>query len=191
MKRLFVLATICAVNLCAGAALAQEGGGDDKKITLGGDLQFVLPIGDMGDYEGPQIGALFHAGYRVIPALEITGRIGYLAGLSKSQGPVDISLSNIPIWVGARYFFMDAPAGLYAGAELALNLMTATASGGGLSASKGVTREGFNVGAGYVISRDLPIDIRAQLSMFNLLGKDTGEPTFMGIGISAGYSFFL
>lgn len=101
------------------------------------------------------------------------------------------SISNIPIWVGARYYFMDAPAGLYGDAELALNLMTASASFGGASTSTGVTREGFNLGAGYVISQDLPIDIRAQFMYLNLLGTNSGETALMGLGISVGYSLFF
>ena len=105
------------------AAPAAESGSDDKKMTLGIDAQFMLPIGDLADASGPQIGPLVRFGYRVIPALELTGRVGYLFGLSKDQGLFKSSDSNIPIWIGARYFFMDAPAGFYGAAELAVNLM--------------------------------------------------------------------
>jgi hypothetical protein len=169
---------------------------DDKKIVAGADLQFVLPVGDLGNATGPQIGALLRGGYRVMPALEITARIGYLYGLSKSQGSVlgqsySTSVSNIPIWVGARYYFMDAPAGFYGDAELALNLLSVNASFAGTSASTGATREGFNLGAGYVISTDLPIDIRAQFMYMNLLGTQSGETAMMGIGLSVGYSLFF
>jgi hypothetical protein len=193
MKKLVAVATLGLITALGGTAFAQDA---DKKIGVGGDLQFVLPIGDMADGTGPLIGPVLRGGYRVIPALELTGRIGYLFGLSKSQnvgvGPtsvtVNTSLSDIPIWLGGRYFFMDPSSGLYGAAELALNLMTAKVSDG-TSVSNSVTREGFNVGAGYVISKDLPIDIRAQYMMFNLLGKDSGEKTLMGIGLSVGYTF--
>jgi hypothetical protein len=183
-----------AVVFSGSSARADDAGGsmDDKKITVGADAQFILPVGDMSNGTGPQIGALLRGGYRVIPPLEITARIGYLFGLNKDQGAgISTNISNIPIWVGARYYFMDAPAGLYADAELALNLMQANVSGGGLSGSTGATREGFNVGAGYVISSDLPIDIRAQYSYFNLLGTNSGEKGLMGIGLSVGYSLFF
>lgn len=178
-----------------GNAPADSGGADDKKMGLGVEGQFMLPLGDFADGSGPQIGPLVRFGYRVIPALELTARTGYLFGLSKDQGAVKTSVSNIPIWLGARYFFMDAPAGFYGAAELALNLMTVhstvTILGQDASASTGFTREGFNLGAGYVISKELPIDIRAQFSMLNLLGKETGEKTFFAVGLSAGYTFFF
>ncbi len=183
------------------AAAAPSGGGggsmDDKKIVVGGDLQFVLPLNsDFSNATGPLIGVLVHGGYRVIPALEITGRIGYLYGLSKSQGQIagqdySTSISDIPIFVGARYYFMEPPAGLYGAAEIGANLLSVKASVAGQSASNGATREGINLGVGYVISPDLPIDIRAQFMYLNLLGTDSGEKGEYGLGISAGYSFFL
>jgi hypothetical protein len=183
--------------------------GSGKKIGLGGDLQFGLPIGDLGDVTGPQIGILLRGGYRVIPPLELTLRIGYLHGLSKTiastpRGDISGSLSNIPIWAGARYFILQPDAGLYAGAEIGANIMNASTEAGGSSASKGLTRFGFNVGAGYVISPELPIDIRAQFSMLNLIGKDnstetvapgvtvtTDESSFLMLGLSVGYTFQL
>jgi hypothetical protein len=173
---------------------ASDGGGDDKKIGVGIEAQFMLPIGDLADGTGPLIGPIVRFGYRVMPPLEVTARIGYLYGLSKSQaagplGDIKTSISDIPIWVGARYFFMEPYAGLYGAAEIALNLMSAKAEVAGSSASTSITREGVNLGAGYVISKDLPIDIRAQFSLLNLLGKETGEKTFMAIGLSAGYTF--
>jgi hypothetical protein len=192
MRRIVIAAGIVAMGVAAtGTARAD----DDKKIGLGADVQLVIPVGDMGNATGPQIGAVLRGGYRVIPPLEITARIGYLAGISKSVSGGSESISNVPIWVGARYFFMDAPAGLYAAAELGVNAMTGHVSVNGpgltVSGSTGITREGFNVGVGYVLSKDLPIDIRAQFSDFNLLGQETGEKTLLGVGLSAGYTFFF
>ena len=208
MRKILALSGVVLTSLlftgsafAQGAAPAPAAGGtapandsassDDKKMTLGIDAQFMLPIGDLADASGPQIGPLVRFGYRVIPALELTGRVGYLFGLSKDQGLFKSSVSNIPIWIGARYFFMDAPAGFYGAAELAVNLMSAKVEAGGQSASTSITREGINLGVGYVISKELPIDLRAQFSLLNLLGKETNETSFTAIGISAGYSFFF
>jgi len=55
----------------------------DKKFGVGGDLLFLIPLGDLGNATGPQIGPVARFGYRVIPNLELTGRIGYLLGLKK------------------------------------------------------------------------------------------------------------
>ncbi|AKU99022.1 hypothetical protein AKJ09_05686 [Labilithrix luteola] len=182
-----------AANPTSADAPAKTDDGDDgKKIGLGGDLLFLIPTGDLADATGPQIGPLFRAGYRVIPALEVTGRIGYLFAFSKSVGQVDSSVTTVPIWAGARYFFMEPKAGLYAGAEVGLNIITGHVSGGGVSVSSdSQTRFGANIGAGYVISKELPIDIRAQLTMYNLLGKEDGEKTYLGVGLGAGYTFQL
>lgn len=173
-----------------------DDGDDGKNIGLGGDLLFLIPTGDLADGTGPQLGPLFRAGYRVMPSLEVTGRIGYLGGFSKSQGgangaDVSTSVAVIPIWAGARYFFMEPKAGLYGAAEIGLNFISASVSAGDVSVSDSTTRFGANLGAGYVISKELPIDIRAQLSMYNLLGRNDGESVFLGVGLSAGYTFQL
>ncbi len=180
-------------NAAPGAPTDASTDEADKKIGIGVEAQFLLPLGDLSDFTGPLIGPLVRFGYRVTPPLELTVRTGYLFGLSKDQGGVKTSLSIIPIWAGARYFFMDPYAGLYGAAELALNLGSAKAEFLGQSQSTGATRIGFNLGAGYVISKDLPIDIRAQFSMINLLLKDDvagqGEKTQLALGLSAGYTF--
>ena len=178
----------------ATAAPAPAGGDEVKKIGVGADLQFIMPLGDLKDATGPQIGALVRVGYRVIPALEVTGRVGYLFGLSKDQGSnpllgdVKSSVSMIPIWIGARYFIMDPSAGLYAGAEFGINMLSTKIDIGGNSASTSTTREGVNLSVGYVISKDMPIDIRVMYVLYNLLGKESGEGTFGGIGASVGYT---
>jgi hypothetical protein len=185
----------------AATATAAEGEGaaDNRLVGVGVDLQLLVPTGSLSDITGPMVGPLIRGGYRVIPALEITGRIGYLYGFTKSvsvpnapagAATTSWSVSDIPIWVGARYFFMDPPAGFYAAFELALNLMT-THLNLGTSTDTGLTREGFNIGAGYVLSPAVPIDIRAQFTMFNLLGKQTDEDSFLAVGLSVGYSFFF
>jgi hypothetical protein len=178
----------------ASAAAPSAG---DKKITVGADLLFVLPISTLSNVTGPQIGPLLRGGYRVIPPLEITARVGYLFAFGKTQpSGASSSVTDIPIWLGARYFVMDAPAGPYAAAEIGMNFLTASLSGtvGGqnVSSSTGDTRAGFNLGVGYVLSKQLPIDVRLQYSYINLIGANSqGEGTLMGIGLSAGYSFFF
>ncbi len=58
----------------------------DKKIGIGVEGQFMLPLGDFSDGTGPQIGPLVRFGYRVTPPLELTARTGYLFGLSTTAG---------------------------------------------------------------------------------------------------------
>lgn len=187
-------------NAAPGAPTDASTDEADKKIGLGLDLQFMLPLGDLSDATGPLIGPLFRFGYRVIPPLELTGRIGYLFGLGKDQGAglggkISSSVSDIPIWVGARYFFMEPYAGLYGAAEIGANIVKVHYSPDLPSSpltdelTKARTRFGFNLGVGYVISKDLPIDIRAQFTDLNLIGTDTGEKALTAIGLSVGYTF--
>jgi hypothetical protein len=193
------LLALVSVLLVTGGAHAQDPAPPPaaaepgvKKIGVGGDAMFFLPVGDLADATGPGIGILGRFGYRVIPALEVTGRIGYIFGLSKENGAIKTSISNIPIWAGARYFIMNPAAGLWAGGELGVNLLQFSSEGSvlgaSLSSSSSETRFGFNLAAGYVISEDLPIDIRAQFSYLNLLGTESNEKGLFGIGIGAGYT---
>lgn len=188
----------------AGGAPAAEpapaaGGDDEKKIGIGADLQFVLPLGDFGDASGPLIGPVLRAGYRVMPPLELNLKAGFLFGLTKERsiGPVtaDTGVNIIPISIGARYFIMEPQAGLYGGLDIALNLISPKASVNGTDVSglESSTRLGTNIGVGYVISKELPIDIRAQFMIFNLLLKEdaagVSESTQFGLGLSGGYTF--
>jgi hypothetical protein len=176
-----------------------EPSGGDKKITVGGDLLFVLPFSTLSTVSGPQIGPLLRGGYSVMPQLEVTARIGYLFAFGTSRNlpgglTASLSVTDIPVWLGARYFVMEAPAGPYGAAEIGMNFLTASASGtNGTtgSSSTGDTRAGFNLGVGYVISKDLPIDVRLQYSYLNLIGAGSGEGALWGFGLSAGYSFFF
>lgn len=172
----------------------------EKKLAVGADLLFVLPVGDLSSVTGPQIGPLLRVGYRFMPQLEATGRIGYLFALGTSVSlpggfTANASVTDIPVWLGARYFFMEAPAGAYAAAEIGMNFLTANASGTVNAAAKsqsvGDTRAGFNLAGGYVWSKELPIDVRLQFSYYNLIGTAGGESALLGIGLSAGYSFFF
>jgi len=175
-----------ACMLFTGSASAQEAD-DGKKMGIGGDLQLIIPTGNLSNGTSLLIGPLFKFGYRVIPNLEITGRTGFLIGAGS------FSVNMLPLWGGARYFFMNPGSGVYAGGELGLNMLfvsgveipngvggTTTVGGG----SEG--RLGMNLGAGYVISRELPIDLRGQLMLLNV-GDSAGLS--VGIGISGGYTW--
>jgi hypothetical protein len=216
MRKAFIIASAALTSLLfAGNALAQEpapppapanppaagggGDGDDKKMGIGGDLQFVLPLGDFGDASGPLIGPIFRFGYRVIPPLELVFKAGFLFGLTKERsiGPIkaDTGVNVIPLSIGARYFFMEPQAGVYGGADIVLNLIQPKASVNGTSVDNldSSTRLGTNLNVGYVISKELPIDIRAQFMIFNLLLTEdkpgVEETTQFGIGISGGYTY--
>ena len=168
-----------------------------RRFSLGADALLMLPVGRFSNYTGVQLGPLLRIGYRVLPRLEATIRSGYLFGFQTTNGAgISLSVSNIPIWLGARYFFNDPePRGLYGAVEIGANLMQShfDANGGPFvpSGSAALTRGGFNLGAGYVIGKDLPVDLRLQLSYLNLVAADPVDGSLITIGLSAGTTFQL
>lgn len=167
---------------------------EPRRLGIGGDLLFVIPLGTLGDISGPLIGPVLRISRRVTPRVELMMRAGYLFGLSKDRGAGNSSsVTYVPIGLGGRYFVLRPHAGLYAGAEVGLNLsqlhLDPDPGAAADSAKKLRARVGYNLGVGYVISTALPIDFRIQLIHFNLLGTDTGDKPFVGLGLSAGYAF--
>lgn len=184
MRKIVATAGVLLASLfISGSASAQEEGDDGKKFGIGGDLQIVIPTGSFSNGTSLMIGPLFKFGYRVIPNLEITGRTGFLLGVG------DLGVNMIPLWGGARYFFMQPGAGAYAGGEMGLNMLLIPGfdlGPFGSTPSQSEARFGMNLGGGYVISRELPIDIRGQLMMLNI-GDDNSLA--LGIGLSGGYTY--
>lgn len=153
------------------------------------------------------LGPILRAGYRVTPRLELGLRAGILFGFNHAQAiaaddgsSYSTSQTLIPVWVGARYFFFRPNAGLYARAEIGLNLLQVhfhpdTAVNGDTSSAEKVhARGGFDVGAGWVVSEKLPIDIHVQFTYLNLLGTQTdaasgiSDDPFLGINLGVGYT---
>ncbi len=192
MARHTALSFLCAAVLFTGIAAADDAA-DDKKVTVGADAHLLVPVGEFAENTAPAIGPLLRLGYRFLPELEVGVRSGYLLGLDKKYINLTTSFSIVPIWLGARYFVMEPGAGLYGAAEVGVNYGKRKVRGDILG--QAVEREGdfegrfgFNVGAGYLISRAVPIDLRAQFSYLNLLGTRDGEHAALAIGFSAGYT---
>jgi hypothetical protein len=179
----------------AAAPAAAAEGDDGKKIGVGGDLLFSLPIGDYADTTGPQIGASLRGGYYVMPALEAYLRVGYQFGLKKDfaiptglgSASVKYGINDLSVMLGGRYFFMQPYSGLYGNVEIGMHILSASIDPSPPVSPDSLTRFGANIGAGYVISKDLPINIGAQFALVNLIGKESGEKTLFGINIMAGY----
>lgn len=156
-----------------------------KKMLLGVDLAFQLPVGNFSDETGIGLGALVRYEYKLIPKLNLTGRIGYIYSLKKDQGGLKFSVDNIPIWVGAKYFLLADL--VYVGAEVGLNMLKFKAEvsyfGTTASGSDSETKLGINVGAGVLLS---DFDIRAQLEFLSI--GDTTDA--LGLMVNVGYNFW-
>lgn len=190
---------------------------DFRRVSLGVEAQMLVPVGDLSEGSGLLFGPLVRFGYRVARPLELTASAGYLFGLTKdtSTAPIQGSggLNLVPLMVGGRFFFFpDAEgesqadrdrgaasrySGLYLSTEIGLNLIIPKAEINGKSVENLDTRARFggNFGLGYILSKRLPIDVRAQFSLLNLFGKEDqvqgvqiDEKTLYGIGVSAGYT---
>ncbi len=170
---------------------------EDKKLTFGGDLALQLPVGNLANITSLGIGVLGRIGYAVQPNLEITGRIGYVYGLPKDQaalsgltingtGGYNTSVSYVPVLGGARYYFGGKREGLHGDAELGLNFVSTTSSFGGISVSSSTTNVGSNLGVGYLLDGNLPIDLKAQVSILDI-GHASDS---MMLGVSGGILFF-
>ena len=170
----------------------REKSGHQKKAFLGLDLEVVVPVGQMADATGPQLGPLLKAGVRTSSALELRVRLGYLAGFNKTTtvlgGHFDSSISNMPIWFGVR-FYPDEALRLYLSGDVALNVLMDSGSG---IVGRTHAQGGFNVGIGSVLSPSVPIDIGVQFCDFDPVEHFEQPPSdLLGVGFSVGYSLSL
>lgn len=179
----------------AGGEAATASGGDmggGKKNALGVDAGVLIPIGNFSDVTSIMIGGVLKYEMGVTPNIGVTGRVGFFYGLSKSIGPISYGVSDLPVWVGGRYYFMGGGEGAHAGVEIGLNdLMTRvggyTQSAGGItinvpSVSHSDVKFGLNIPVGYKIG---DLDIQAQYSLLDI--GHAGDT--MAVGVTVGYNF--
>ncbi|MDB4943618.1 MAG: hypothetical protein JWP97_3152, partial [Labilithrix sp.] len=166
-----------------------------RRMAVGLDALVLVPFGTLADATGLLIGPVARLGYRATPRLELTFRAGFLLGLNREQQPgYATSLTVVPVLVGARYFVQHPTYGLYGGAELGMNLLQLHLHSdqdlpSEATKANGVrARGGFAVGVGYVLGEHLPIDFRVQYTYLNVVGTESGDEPFMGLGLSVGYT---
>src|SRR5436190_791621 len=139
-----------------GEAMPAPMGGDAaapmKKMTVGADLAFVLPLGDYADGASAAIGALGRFEFAVNEQLAITGRIGFIYNLLKNvPDGVSASLIFIPVMAGAAYKI--GTSGLFAYGEVGLTNIRSSAEAGGMEFSDSTTKLSIGAGAGYQMNK--------------------------------------
>jgi hypothetical protein len=166
-----------------------------KRIGVGVDALLVAPVGDFAESTGPLAGPVLRFGYRVIPLLEIALRAGYLFGTKKTRDGVLTKIDVLPLWVGARLFMWKPFVGPYAALEAGMNSLLPTVDPPPTTPSAERQSElrrrfGANIGFGYLISQDVPVDVRAQVMLLNLIGRsdDLSETMNVGVSLGAGYT---
>jgi len=192
---------VAVMGVARGAA-ADEG----PTFVLGADLAVVLPFGAWAEPTQVGLGALLDARYHLTPNVALTARVGYIYHIPKYvEGGGRESwwyTSEMPILLGAKYFFGDR-SGPYIAAELGyINLWTGEDYKIYRYYSDGSTfyndvyyscpRIGATVGGGYELSG---IDLRAQLFIPNLLLQNSAyydsEDIYLGFLFNVGYHFEL
>ena len=166
-----------------------------KRIGVGVDALLVVPVGELADLTGPIAGPVVRFGYRVIPLLEIAVRGGYLFGTKKTRDGVRTKVDILPLWVGARLFMYKPFVGPYGTLEGGMNSLLPTldpppTTARGDEPTKLRRRFGANIGFGWLFSENIPVDVRAQVMLLNLIGQSDalGEHTNVGVSLGAGYT---
>ena len=200
MKRLTLVGALVIASICATPrrAFAEDEPADEgeRRVGVGIEGFFVLPVGNFGDATGPLGGPLTRFGYRVLLPLELSLRVGYFFALSKDRGGgVSTRYDLLPIWVEARLFLQNAYQGLYGALSGGMNIYLPTITppvpgpeGDRLTELR--RRFGAAGGLGYVVSARLPVDFRLQIMFPNLIGQsdDLKEKTDCGVSLSGGYT---
>jgi hypothetical protein len=181
----------------AGGGMEGEGGGDmeaapAKPLRIGVGAIVALPIaGDAGpdvpwtDLVGIGIGLAGQVLYSLSPQLAIAGTLGLVYHLPKDVGGVDISVMEIPILVGARYFVTPQIA---VGGDTGINMIRTSIDAEGAE-TESETRIPLRLGADYMISGNLAAGAGLWISNLLLRDSDVEEGMLMQIEAHVGYFF--
>lgn len=163
----------------------------------------MLPVGPIAADSGPMVGPLVRLGFQATANLELGMRSGYLYGLDKEIAAGQVTaLSSIPIVASVRWFFaghvFGPGVGPYAGVEAGANLLRrryrTTAESGLLELDFDAKEEkwtaGTTAGVGWVFSRKVPIDLRAQVAAIDLF-SGRGATNAVALGATAGWTIYF
>lgn len=143
----FLAVTGAFAQFSVGAELALPMGtpfSDGFNMGFGGSVNYQGAINDNLSWVG-------YAGYQTYGAKNLPS--GYSA-----------SFSMIPIQAGVRYYFTESGAGFYGEFDLGMFFASASASGGGISASSSDSKFGFTPAIGYRVSS---FDIGARYNLIS------------------------
>lgn len=166
----------------AAPAAAPEAAAPAKKMTIGADLAFVLPLSDYSDAADFAIGGLARFEYAVNAQISGTARLGYIWNSAKTDG---VSIGMIPVMVGGSYKI--GTSGLSAYGEIGITNIRVSVDVGGVSASDSKTKLAIGAGVGYQAGK---IKARGGFWMPGSLDNGNGgSTTLFGLMASVGYDF--
>ncbi|MBE2189626.1 MAG: hypothetical protein KGZ71_06295 [Desulfobulbaceae bacterium] len=182
MKRFFAIFAVLAITFISiNEAKANN-------ISIGGDVGLALPVGDFSDGAGMGFGIEGKAIFPMNPDIAIGASLGYYSWGEKVDG---FGFSNIPITGTFMYFVSPSPTRFYVGADLSINMFTATVDLGGFfggSASATETYVGFAPLVGIVAPIGDNMNITGTLK-YNLIFSSGSSTGF--ISLRGGIMFLL
>ncbi|MBN1302152.1 MAG: outer membrane beta-barrel protein [Melioribacteraceae bacterium] len=156
-----------------------------QKISLSAGPIVALPMGDFGDIAGTGFGGSVRGEYPLNEKLVAIAELGYITWGEKEDLGFKYSYSNIPVLVGAKYFFTK---NVYGIAQTGLNLFSWEFEAdlgwlGKVSESESSSEFGIGAGAGYEFKvGNLVLDVNAIYQLISDLNY---------LGIRAGVKFKL
>ncbi|MBX3215629.1 MAG: hypothetical protein KF850_26565 [Labilithrix sp.] len=167
---------------------------DPKRFVVARDFGIAVPVGALAEEAAPMYGPLVRLGFHLSDSVELGLRAGYQRGFDKTVAGAQGSLSSVPINASVRWFVLGDRSGPYAGAEAGVNVFRHRAaprtSFFDVGADSTWARPSAKVGVGFVWSRALPIDVRAELASLDLVSRG-GPAGALALGATAGYSIFF
>jgi hypothetical protein len=153
-----IIATIAAgILLCvSGAARADRSHGSSrphgKRILVGMDTEFGIPLGNYADVNSVGGGALLVGEYP-LEMLSLTARVGFQAHVDRTVNGLGSHVNAIPLLLGTKYYLGGDRQGLFGAFELGMfDLMSSVERrvGGNItSASSNDVKFGLGAGIGY------------------------------------------
>lgn len=145
-KVLTMLSLVTVVTLSVNAQKTSVPQG--KSLSIG--LEAGLPTGDLADVESAGVGASVKAAFPVVKNGAVTGSVGYLSFLHKTDAE---SWNTVPVKVGFRYNV----AGSGFNIEPQLGYTFGSVSGAESSDVSGFT---WAIGAGYFFTKNIDLGVR-------------------------------
>jgi len=174
-----VIFVILVLFFFLGNVNAQKG-----KMAVGGQVGLSFPMGDFGDLASMGWGFIGNYFYGVTPEIDLTGTIGYYSWGGDVEG-TDLSFSDVPVIVGARYYFQRAEFTPYGMADLGLHFMSGgftyvnPFTGQSTTVDNSNTEFGLGLGGGFLYNiGEMMLDVNLK---FNIISESNHFTLMAGV----------
>jgi len=194
MKKITI--TLAALAM-AGSLMAQ-----DSRASLG--LEVAMPIGDWADFYGIGLGGTLGFEMPLGDNLGLMAQAGYISFTGKtiesSGGGVTVSVKtdsqgNIPLQVGAKYYFTDNQEGAYLGLLTGVHMASVKEIEivGTTIEEKTTLKSNFSLAPvlGFMVTENIDLGVRYQMIFAKGVNEQGEEETQSNayLGLRAAYMF--